>query len=255
MKIRAIIVDDEPHARNKLRLFLAAESDVKVVCECSNGAEAVAALRKFRADVIFLDIQMPEIDGFGVLESLPSRTLPFVVFITAHDTYALKAFEVHALDYLLKPFDRGRFQESLDRVRSAVNRTSIEKQQHRILSLLNDIKTQRQPAERLLVKSGGRVYFVNIAEIDWAEAEGNYLRLHAGNTSHLLRLTLAELERRVAHHNFVRIHRSTLVNLDRVKELRPWFAGEHIAILTNGKRLNVSRSYRKKLSRVFARSS
>lgn len=254
MKIRIIIVDDEPLARNKLKLFLAKEPDIEIVRECTNGREAIAALGKYRADVVFLDIQMPEIDGFGVVEAVTPEHLPFVVFVTAHDTFAVKAFEYHALDYLLKPFDRERLAETLTRIRKAIQRASIERHHSQILSLLNDLKKQRQYPERILIKASGRVYFVNIDEIDWAEAEGNYVRLHVGKETHLLRQTIKNLEEKFDAHHFIRIHRSTIVNAERIKELQPWFEGEFLAILRNGQKLNVSRKFRKRLTELFAHS-
>lgn len=252
MKIRTILVDDEPLARNKLKLFLADEPDFEIVRECTNGKDAIAALQKHRADVLFLDIQMPEVDGFGVVESVPPDRLPFVVFVTAHDAFAVRAFEVHALDYLLKPFDRERLRQSLAHVRKALQQTTIERHHSQILSLLNDLKSRQERPERILLRSAGRIYFVNVQEIDWVESEGNYLRLHVGNESHLMRQTMNTLERQLSPYRFIRIHRSTLVNIDRVKELQPWFGGEYLAILQGGKKLNVGKSYRKKLTDAFA---
>ena len=252
MKIRTILVDDEPLARNKLKLFLADEPDFEIVRECSNGRDAIAALQRHRADVLFLDIQMPEVDGFGVVEAVSPEFLPFVVFVTAHDAFALKAFEVHALDYLLKPFDRGRLKQTLVQIRKALQHTAIERQHLQILSLLNDIKAHEKRPDRLLLRSEGRVYFVNVPEIDWVEAEGNYLRLHVGNESHLMRQTMNLLERQLSPSKFIRIHRSTIVNIDKVKELRPWFQGEYLAILHGGKKLNVGKSYRKNLNEALA---
>ena len=252
MSIRAIIVDDEPLAREKLRRFLADERDVDVIRECSNGREAVAAIRKERADVVFLDIQMPELDGFGVVEAADPAHLPFVVFVTAHDAYAVKAFEVHALDYLLKPFDRERLHDTLARVRRALQRSLSDGYQNQILSLLNDLREDRRRPDRLLIRSAGRVFFLDVEEIDWVEAEGNYLSLHAGETTHLVRETMNAMERRLESSGFVRIHRSTIVNLNRLKELRPWFEGESIAILKGGKKLNVGKSFRKKLAALYS---
>jgi two-component system LytT family response regulator len=255
MKIRTIIVDDEPLARSKLRLFLDGEPDFKVIRECSNGAEAIAALQKYHADVVFLDIQMPEVDGFAVVESVPPERLPFVVFVTAHDSFAVKAFEIHALDYLLKPFDRERLSHSLLRVRKALEHASIERHHGEILSMLNDLKIQRGRPERILIRSAGRVHFVIVDEIEWAEAEGNYVRLHIRSESHLLRQTMNAFQKQLDPNRFIRIHRSTLVSLECIKELQPWFGGEYIAILHNGKRLNVSRTFRKKLTERLAHHS
>ncbi len=255
MKIRTIIVDDEQPARNKLKLFLASEKDFTLICECKNGTDAIAALGKYRADVVFLDIQMPEVDGFSVIASVPKERLPVVVFVTAYDTFAVKAFEIHALDYLLKPFDRERFQQSVVRIRKAMDRSSIERHHSQILSILDDIKTHRTHPERILIKSAGRVYFVNIDDVDWVEAVGNYVKLHVGNEPHLIRKTMNALERQLHQRKFVRIHRSTLVNIDRIKELQPWFQGDYHAVLHNGKRLSVSKSCRKKLTEILGRGS
>ena len=255
MNIRAMIVDDEPLAREKLRRYLADEKDVEVIGECSNGREAVAAIRRRQADVVFLDIQMPELDGFGVVEASDPAHLPFVVFVTAHDAYAVKAFEVHALDYLLKPFDRERLHDTLARVRKSMQRSSSDRYQDQILSLLKDLRADRKRPDRLLIRSAGRIFFLDVEEIDWVEAEGNYLSLHAGEATHLVRETMSSMEERLGPSGFVRIHRSTIVNLNRLKELRPWFEGESIAILKGGKKLPVGKSYRRKLASLTSRLS
>lgn len=254
MTIRALIVDDEPLARQRIRSLLRSESDIEVIGECANGQDAVAVVRAQRPDLLFLDVQMPHLDGFGVLESL-GRPLPVVIFITAHDRYALKAFEVHALDYLLKPFDRERFRKTLDRARAQVQGTDVNQ---RLLALLGDVQKSRaagvdgrKAGDRLAVKSGGRVYFVRFDEIDWIEAAGNYVRLHVGKDSHLLRETMNGLEERLDPDRFLRIHRSTIINLDRIRELQPAFHGDYMVFLRDGTELTLSRGYRDRLQQRF----
>lgn len=254
MPIRVLIVDDEPAARSRIRRLLKDEPDVDVVGESSDGASAVSAVASLKPDVLFLDIQMPESDGFDVLERLPSDKRPLVVFVTAYDQYALKAFEVHALDYLLKPFDAERFRASFTRVRDRLahdQRTDVRL----VRSLIDEIRAGRADLERLvkgeprhleriMVRSSGKITFVKVADLDWLEASGNYVRLHTARGSHLIRETLSNLESRLDPHQFVRIHRSTIVNLDRVKEMQPWFSGDYLVILHSGVKLKLSRSFR-----------
>jgi two-component system, LytTR family, response regulator len=254
MAIRVLIVDDEPAARARIRRLLKDESDVDVVGEASDGASAVRAITELEPDVLFLDIQMPESDGFDVLARLPNERRPLVVFVTAYDQYALKAFEVHALDYLLKPFDAERFRASFARVRERLaqdQRTDVQL----VRSLLDElrsgrtdleklVKGERRHLERIMVRSSGKITFVKVSELDWLEASGNYVRLHTARGSHLIRETLSNLEARLDPHQFVRIHRSTIVNLDRVKEMQPWFSGDYLVILHSGVKLKLSRSFR-----------
>ncbi len=247
--MRTLLVDDEPLARQRLRTLLQRESDVDVVAECGDGEQAVAAIAEHRPDLVFLDVQMPLLDGFDVLESLEPEERPVVVFVTAYDQYALRAFEVHALDYLLKPFDRDRFQKTMQRVRAELQRGN-RGADPRLTSLLEEVKT-RKPAERLLIKSSGRVYFLRVEDIDWIEAAGNYARLHAGSEMHLLRETMNGLETRLDAQKFLRIHRSTIVNIERIKELHPWFHGDYQVVLHDGTELTLSRSYRPKLQELF----
>ena len=244
MKIRTLIVDDEPLARQRLRTLLDADPDIDLVGECGNGREALTALEKSRPDLMFLDVQMPVLDGFGVLEALTGRVLPVVIFVTAHDTYALKAFEVHALDYLLKPFDRSRFHAALKRAKDQVKKDRLPDIDQRLLDLLQD---RPRASGRLVVKSAGRVTFVRIEDIDWIEAAGNYVRLHTGKEDHLLRESLSGLEAKLDRARFVRIHRSTIVNVERIRELQPAFHGDYVFILHDGTELALSRSYRDSL--------
>jgi two-component system LytT family response regulator len=258
--VRALIVDDEPLARQRLRTLLKGESDIEVVGECSNGHEAVAAVLELHPDLLFLDVQMPVLDGFGVLEALGTEQLPAVIFVTAYDTYAIRAFEVNALDYLLKPFDRDRFRKALQRARDMISKEPPSYTGEQLGALLVESHPERgtaagrPPIDRLVIKSSGRVFFLRTEEIDWIEAAGNYLRLHVGNEMHLLRDTMNNLEARLRPDKFLRIHRSTMVNLERVKELQPWFHGDYKVILLDGTELTLSRSYRPKLKNLLGES-
>jgi two-component system LytT family response regulator len=244
MKIRVLIVDDEPLARDRLQKLLAAESDVTIAGQCSNGREAVDAILEHAPDLAFLDVQMPELDGFGVLQELDPAKIPVVVFVTAHDKFALKAFEVHAVDFLLKPFDRERFRTALKRARERIAQKRPGELDQRLAALLAELKPEAQTPERLAIKSSGRVVFVRTNDIDWIEAADNYVNLHVGNESHLHRETLTALAERLPTKKFLRISRSTIVNVERIKELQPLFHGEYAVILRNGKTLTLSRSYR-----------
>lgn len=252
MRIRTLIVDDEPLARERIRALLRREQDVEVIGECGNGPEALAAIKEQRPDLVFLDVQMPDLDGFGVLDSVPADAMPVIIFVTAYDRYAIRAFDVHAQDYLLKPFDRERFGKALSRARVQVRRNRSGDISHRLLALLEDLKPANKYLDRLVIKSSGRVFFLRVDEIDWVEASANYVRLHVGRDSHLLRETMNALEARLDPSRFIRIHRSTIVNVDRVKELQPLFHGEYVVILRDGTELNSSRGYRAKLHDLFS---
>jgi two-component system, LytTR family, response regulator len=252
VSIRALIVDDEPLGRQRIRSLLKEEADLEVVGECADGLEAVAAIRDRRPDLVFLDVQMPGLDGFGVLEAVGPEQMPAVIFVTAHDIYALRAFEVHALDYLLKPFDRRRLRQTLQRARQQLNQG--EKAVGQYTALLQDIQANRKIVDRLVIKSAGRVFFLKTGEIDWIEAAGNYLRLHVGDEVHLLRETMSNLETRLNSGKFLRIHRSAMVNIERVKELRPMFHGDYLVLLHDGTELTLSRSYRPKLQDLLGDS-
>lgn len=248
-KIKTVIVDDEPLARERIRTLLEGEADFEIVAECDGGAAAVEAVDSLKPDLLFLDIQMPEIDGFDALDAMEPENLPAVIFVTAFDQYAVKAFEVHALDYLLKPFDKERFQEALARVR---NRIETDKEDPSALTehlakLLDDVRSERRSSDRILIKSEGKIFFLSTREIDWVEAAGNYMRLHAGSETYLMRETMAGMEKRLPSDHFVRIHRSTMVNFNRIKEMQPAFSGEFTVILQNGEELKLSRKYRAEL--------
>jgi len=250
MTLRALIVDDEQPARDLIAILLRDEPDVQVVGECSNGRDAVAAIQRLSPDLVFLDVQMPGLDGFGVLAKLPAERLPLVVFVTAFDQHAIRAFEVHALDYLLKPFEYDRLRQAVRRARTELARGSSAACQARLLTLLEELRPGGQSWNRLAVRDAGRIVFIQPDEIDWIEAEGNYVRLHVGRNSHLLRETMSSTEARLASKRFLRVSRSTIVNLERVKEWQPLFHGDSVLILRDGTRLTVSRVYRETLDRL-----
>jgi two-component system, LytTR family, response regulator len=253
-KIRTLVVDDEPIARERILSLLQQESDVEVIGQCADGVQAVSAIQQQSPDLVFLDVQMPGCDGFGVIQNIGADRMPTVVFVTAYDEYALKAFEVHALDYLLKPFGKDRFQETLKHARESLERRRAGDLGRRLLALVHDLKPEQQRLDRLVVKSGGRVFFLRTDEIDWIEAAGNYVRLHLGEESHLFRETMNGMEGRLDTRRFVRIHRSRIVNTERIKELQPWFNGEYVVILRNGTRLTLSRGYREKLQEQLGKA-
>ena len=250
MKIKTLIVDDEPLARERMRKLLQPEADIELVGECTNGRDAVTVIRRELPELVFLDVQMPELDGFGVLAEISGRAMPVVVFVTAHDKFALKAFEVHAVDYLLKPFDKERFQSALKKARAHLKQSESSGLHERLSALLADLKAGARHADRLAVRVSGRVLFVRAAEIDWVEAADNYVSLHVGSESHLLRETMTALEGRLDPKQFLRISRSTMVNVERIKELQPMFHGDYVVILRDGTKLNLSRGYRDKLQQL-----
>lgn len=251
MKISTLIVDDEPLARDRVKRFLRDEHDIQIVGECGNGREAVAAIREQKPDLVFLDIQMPEKNGFEVVKALDERVMPAVIFVTAYDQYALQAFDVHALDYLLKPFNRERLHKAVSHARDQIETKRIGNLDERLASLIKDLKAERKYLERLVVKSVGRVFFLKVEEIDWIEAAGNYVKLHTGREAHMIRETMNGIEAKLDPDRFLRIHRSTVVNIDRIKELHPMFSGDYAVILRNGTELALSRNYRERLLELF----
>ena len=254
-RIRVLIVDDEPLARERISDLLATDPQIDIVGQCSNGREAVRAVQKLSPDLLLLDIEMPEKDGFAVLEAISPDKMPAVIFVTAYDQYAVRAFEVYALDYLLKPFDRERFERALERAKAQVLGERNGDLSLRILAALDEIKTRQVYLERLVIKTNGHVFFLKTDEIDWIEAADNYVNLHLGNESHMYRETMSALESKLPEEKFLRISRSTIVNVDRIKELQPLFHGEYAVILRTGVRLTLSRTYRDKLDRLLGRES
>jgi two-component system LytT family response regulator len=249
--IRTLIVDDEPLSRQRVRDLLLEDAEISIVGECGDGAAALSALRSSGIDLVFLDVQMPGLDGLGVIKSLGSDRMPAVIFITAHDCYALPAFEVHAVDYLLKPFDRERFNKALAWAKAHLARDRGGPFGQQLLAQLAELKATPRPLERVMVKSGGKIYFVKTDDIDWVEAASNYLKLHVGREFHLLRETMNSLEGRLDPSLFVRIHRSTLVNVERIKELQPLFHGDYAVLLHDGTQLTLSRTYREGLPKIL----
>ena len=248
MTLRALIVDDETVARRRIRRLLAAEPDVVVAGECADGAAAVEAMIAQRPHLVFLDVQMPELDGFGVLRRMDPATLPAIIFVTAFDAYALRAFEVHAIDYLLKPFTRERFRLALDRARERIRRATVDAG---LASFTVALRSRPRYLSRLSVRAAGRIIVVDLATVDWIEAADNYVRLHAGSREYLLRETLGRLEERLDPERFVRIHRSAMVQVDRISELHPASHGDMEVVLRNGTVLTLSRTWRDRVQRLF----
>jgi two-component system LytT family response regulator len=251
--IRAVIADDEALARKFIRRMLKDDSDVEIVGECGSGKEAVAMIRKQNPDLVFLDVQMPEMDGFAVLESIGVERLPEIIFATAYEQYAIRAFELHALDYLLKPFDQARFK---DAIRHAKERFRSERQNEgrtQISALLESIKNKSQYLDRLMIKASGRITFLSTDEINWIEADDKYVHLHTGKISPMVRQTLSAMETQLDPRKFRRIHRSAIVNVERIKELQPLFSGEHSILLQDGTKLTLSRNYKDKLFELLGK--
>ncbi len=248
--LRVLLVDDEPLARAKLRRLLTDEPDLEIAGEAASAAEAREIILAERPDLIFLDIQMPGEDGFALLESLPADALPAVVFVTAFDQHALRAFEVNALDYLLKPFDRERLQVALERAREALARRDASPLDEQLKLMLQELRGDQPYLNRFVIRSVGRIVFVVARDVDWIEASGNYVRLHIGKESHLLRETMSSLETRLDPRVFARIHRSTIVNIERIRELHHIFHGDYSVLLRDGTRLTLSRGYREQFERL-----
>lgn len=249
MPLRLLIADDSALARQKLRDLLAKEPDLAVVAEASNGIEVVQALEKGGVDLVLLDIQMPELDGFGAIRTIGVDRMPLTIFVTAYDQHALQAFEVRALDYLLKPFSRARLQEALARARERLAEKERAAFRAQLEGLLGAMKAEAEPdhLERLLIRGSGHMYFVPVGEVTHLEAADNYVKVHAGGKVHLLRQSLASLEAKLDPKRFARIHRSTLVALAAIEKLQPWFHGDQVVFLKDGTRLALSRNYRKNI--------
>ena len=248
-KIRVLIVDDEELARVRIRDLLAGVSDVAIAGECQDGAAAIRAIEADSPDLMFLDIQMPEIDGFAVLRAVDAAQIPAIVFVTAHDEYALQAFEYAALDYLLKPFDRERFEAALDRARQRIRQHDTDAFRLQVGELLAAL--DRKPLQRLVVKDGGRISFIHVREIRWIEAQGNYVKVHALRESPLMRTSMTDLEKRLDRARFSRVHRSAIVNMERVRRLDPLPHGEYRITLDDDTELTSKRGFRETLRKHF----
>jgi two-component system, LytTR family, response regulator len=253
--MRVIIADDESLARNKMRLMLSSEPGVEVLAECRNGADTLQAVRSYQPDLLFLDIRMPDLDGFEVLSQMHEAHSPPVVFTTAYDRHAVKAFEAHALDYLLKPFDQERLHQAVDRARKEMLRSRDQETAEHIVRYLSDSGMQLFTRNRrLIVKTAGRVVFLSFDEIDWVEAAANYVRIYVGRQGYLLRKGIGEIALRLDPAQFIRIHRSAIVNVQKIKELQPVNSGEYIVVLKDGKELPCSRGYRSGLQELVDRT-
>lgn len=254
-KIRVLIVDDEPLGRKMLRSMLAPFDEVKIIGECENGSEAVEAIKSQTPDLVFLDVKMPDVDGFSVIENIEEEKKPAVIFVTAYDKYAIRAFEINALDYLLKPYDRKRFEQSFRRALNQINKQQNEALNKQIISLLsNNSSSEENYLERFIIKDSGRVFFIKTDEILWIEAEGNYVFLHTLGQKYIFREGITKLEKKLDPQKFRRIARSAIVNLDFVQELQPLFRGDYQVILKNGIELKLTHRYRKNLIQHFGGS-
>jgi two-component system, LytTR family, response regulator len=247
MKIRTLIVDDEPLAREWVRNGLQEETDVEIVAECGDGFEAVKAVTELKPDLMILDVQMPGLDGFGVLAALEPTDLPAVIFVTAFDRYALKAFEAHAVDYLMKPFSPERLHDAVERARAAVDQASSRDLKAALHTLLQDIQRERTFPEWLLIKKDDRSVFLRVADIDWIESSRNNVRLHVGKEIYVYHETTSGIEGKLDPKKFFRIHRSTIVNIEKIKEMHPWFNGDYAVTLKDGTKLTLSSTYRERL--------
>jgi two-component system LytT family response regulator len=252
MKIRALIADDEPLAREWVRSAVAEDPDLEVIGEAGDGFEAAESIRRLKPDLVFLDVQMPGLDGFGVLEALSPEEIPAVVFVTAFDQYAVRAFEAQAVDYLMKPFSRERVEEAVRRVRELVKGKSLEDFRESIARIVEKIRRDRSYPEWVLLKAEGKNVFVKVRDIDWIESSRNNVRIHVGQNLYLLHETTTAIASRLDPKRFLRIHRSAIVNIERIRELHPWFNGDYAVILRDGTQLTLSASYRDRL-REFRR--
>jgi two-component system LytT family response regulator len=246
-KIRTLIVDDQLLARELLRRMLKEEPDIDIIGMSTSGREAVDAINQLAPDLVFLDVQMPELDGFAVLAQINRAKMPAIIFVTANDDFALRAFEVHALDYLVKPCTPDRLHTAIQRARDQIHDKQSGQIQQRLTALLEDLQSEPRQTDRLAIKSEGRILFLRLTDIDWVEAADNYVKLHVGQEAHMLRETMTSLETKLPKEKFLRISRSTIVNIEQIKELHPLFHGEYVVVLRSGARLTLTRGYRDKL--------
>jgi two-component system, LytTR family, response regulator len=250
--IRVVIVDDEQLSIDKIKHHLNKNERIEIIGEYRDGESAVQGVMLHKPDLLFLDIQMPRMNGFDVLKELAGEGLPAIIFVTAYDSYAVQAFDIHAVDYLLKPFDQDRFDKAINRSLEFLRHKNTDQLlQKRLAELLHEVHPDTKYVQKFVIKSRGRIYFLKTPEIDWIEAAGNYVKFHTGNDTHMIRMSMNSIEEKLDPQQFQRIHRSTIVCLDRIKEIRPWFNGEHIIVLHNGSQLSLSRGYRHKLKEVF----
>jgi len=249
-KIRTLIVDDQLMAREVLRRMLKDEPDIDIVGMPASGPEAVTAISSLQPDLVLLDVRMPDLDGFGVLAEIDAERMPVVIFVTANDDFALRAFDVHALDYLVKPCTGDRLKTALHRARKQIHQSQTGEVHQRLNALLEDVKAEPKLAERLPVKSDGRIIFLRLSDVDWVEAADNYVKLHVGKDTHMLRETMSALESKLPSDRFLRVSRSAMVNIEQIKELHPMFHGEYVVILSTGAKLTLTRGHRQGLKRL-----
>jgi two-component system LytT family response regulator len=254
-RVKVLVIDDETLGRKKISRMLKDDPEIELAGEYAGGAEAITMIRTTRPDLLFLDINMPEMDGFRLLDEIDEARMPFVIFVTAYDEYAVKAFQVHAIDYLLKPFDGERFHDALSRAKERIRQSRSADINNSLRSLLHTSSVNNSPVERFMVKSNGSISFLRAEEIDWIEAQGAYVCLYAHGKKHLVREKIGDIESQVAQKQFVRIHRSTIVNVNRIKEMQPLFYGEYAVFLNDGTRLTMSRSFRERVFLQLTRAS
>ena len=255
MAIRVLIADDKSSAREKIRQMLRQETDIEVIGECAGGLETVSFIEKHKPDLVFLEIQMPDLDGFEILRKIEPGTLPFVIFVTESESFAVKAFEVSALDYLLVPFNKERLQTAVQKARQQIENRRNGSLDKLLRAFLDKLPNGKDYPDKIMLKTAKGISFINTNEVDWVEAAGNYVKLHVKESGHLLRETMNNIESKLNPDKFLRIHRSSLVNIDRIKELQPLFNGDYIVILQNDTELNLSRNYHDRLQRLFDKFS
>lgn len=248
--IKTIIADDEPNARRRIQRLLEEHEEFEIIKSSKNGKETLNDIRKLEPDLVFLDIQMPVYNGFELLELLDPDDLPEIVFITAYDEFALRAFEVHAIDYLMKPFDKKRFEAALEKVKKSVRAPADSGTQHSIPELLKTIRNESTRSDRIMIKDDGKFFFLDTSQIEWIESAGNYIKIVCKDDQYMVRETMKNIEAKLNAKTFFRIHRSTIINIQKVKVIEPWFHGDYQVTMNNGKQLNMSRNY-KKLLEVF----
>ena len=249
--LRCVVVDDEPLARDLLRGMLEAYSDIEVVAECADGRTALRAIRKLDPDLVFLDVQMPKMDGFDLVQELDPETMPSIVFVTAYDRYALRAFEIHALDYLLKPFDEERLDRALTRARDHLGRADRGEELSRVLALLEDLGARDRYPDRIAIRRSDRTILQPVAEIDWLEADGKHVKFHVGDRTFAIREAMSRIERMLDPRTFLRVSRSAIVNVGRIREVQPWFHGDHVIVLQSGEQVTTTRTYRSSVNRLL----
>jgi two-component system LytT family response regulator len=252
MPIRVLIVDDERLSRLKLRDLLEKENDIEIVGEAGSGQEAVNAIKKLKPDLVFLDVQMPELDGFDVIEAIGLHHMPHIIFATAYDQYALQAFNIHALDYLLKPFDQERFRDALTHVRRSLWTTEVKDEfKNRLKKLIKDVQSETPYPKRFLIQSNRKMYILKTNEVEWVEASGNYTIFHTLHGEHSLRETMDDMEKKLDPQQFIRANRSVIINLEFIKEIQPYFHGEFIVFLKSNQKVIISRTYRENFKKIF----